>query len=114
MSLGYWKREGSEPEFVRCRIRAEVHANAGRVDRPSTSCAPLQLSPLPNKLTIRGGDYCLILNNVEKNYRCKSGSRFRGSSLPKSLRYVHHRGSVRSLVRSLGLPQDRLSSPWTG
>src|SRR6266850_3590574 len=78
--LDIGRGRGLNREYVRCRIRAEVHANAGRVDRPSTSCAPLQLSPLPNKLTIRGGDYCLILNNVEKNYRCKSGSRFRGSS----------------------------------
>src|SRR4030095_10159577 len=36
------------------------------VGRPSTSYAPLQLSPMPCKLTTREGNYCLIVNRIEK------------------------------------------------
>jgi hypothetical protein len=43
------------------------------VGRPSTSCAPLQLSPMPCKLPMRSGNYCLIVNRIEKNYREQKG-----------------------------------------
>jgi len=39
---------GQNREYVRCRTGVEVHATVGYVDRPSTSCAPLQIHRLFN------------------------------------------------------------------
>jgi hypothetical protein len=67
-SLGLLEEEGSEPgDAFRCRTGTEVDATSkplNLVARPATSCAPLQ--PLGVKVTIPGGNCCLIVNNVEK------------------------------------------------
>ena len=47
IAFGYWKREGGQNRgYVRCQTGAEVHATVECVARPSTSCAPLQLSKM--------------------------------------------------------------------